>query len=145
MKDFYKILEVENNATPDKIKSQYKILARRYHPDKGGDADKFRQIAEAYENLSDPSKKKIYDMNINLRPTLVDSFFGNKNFYNNFSNIDHIFSNLNINNISESKETIIRNNMKFEKITRNHNGKKIIILTETNLQNGNKSQKIIEQ
>ena len=58
MKDFYKILEVEKNATADKIKSQYKILARKYHPDKGGDPDKFKEISEAYENLSDPNKKK---------------------------------------------------------------------------------------
>ena len=58
MKDFYKILEVEKNASPDKIKSQYKILARKYHPDKGGDPDKFKEISEAYENLSDPNKKK---------------------------------------------------------------------------------------
>ena len=53
--------------------------------------------------------------------------------------------NINISNYSESRQTNIRDNIKIEKITRNHNGKKIIIITETNLHTGNKSQKIIEQ
>ena len=141
MKDFYKILEVEKNATPDKIKSQYKILARRYHPDKGGDPDKFKEISEAYENLSDPNKKKIYDINQNPQTALFNSFF----FDRNLSNLDHMFSNININNISESRQTSFANKIKIEKIVRNHNGKKITIITETNLENGNKSQKIIQQ
>jgi len=141
MKDFYKILEVEKNATPDKIKSQYKILARKYHPDKGGDPDKFKEISEAYENLSDPNKKKIYDINRNPQTSLFNSFF----FDRHLSNLDNIFSNINIHNISESRQTSFTNKIKIEKIVRNHNGKKITIITETNLENGNKNQKIIEQ
>ena len=133
MKDFYKILEVEKNASPDKIKSQYKILARKYHPDKGGDPDKFKEI-------SDPNKKKIYDINQNPQTALFNSFF----FDRNLSNLDHMFSNININNISESRQTSFTNKIKIEKIVRNHNGKKITIITETNLENGNKTQKIIQ-
>lgn len=140
MKDFYKILEVEKNASPDKIKSQYKILARKYHPDKGGDPDKFKEISEAYENLSDPNKKKIYDINQNPQTALFNSFF----FDRNLSNLDHMFSNININNLSESRQTSFTNKIKIEKIVRNHNGKKITIITETNLENGNKTQKIIQ-
>ena len=66
MNNPYKTLGVEENADDIQIKKAYKKLAMQHHPDKGGDADKFRQIAEAYENLSDPSKKKIYDMNITI-------------------------------------------------------------------------------
>ena len=49
MKDFYKILGVGKNATPDEIKKAYKNLAHKYHPDKGGDAEKFKEINEAYQ------------------------------------------------------------------------------------------------
>ena len=61
MKDFYKILGVGKNATPDEIKKAYKNLAHKYHPDKGGDAEKFKEINEAYQVLSNESKRKQYD------------------------------------------------------------------------------------
>ncbi len=63
-KDYYKILGVERNATEAKIKSAYRKLARQYHPDvnKSPDAvNKFKDINEAYEVLSDKEKKSRYD------------------------------------------------------------------------------------
>lgn len=63
-KDYYKILGVERDATEAKIKSAYRKLARQYHPDvnKSPDAvDKFKDINEAYEVLSDKEKKNRYD------------------------------------------------------------------------------------
>lgn len=64
-KDFYKLLEVSRNATPDEIKRAYRKLAMKYHPDKNpGDKnaeDKFKEVSEAYEVLSDPKTKKAYD------------------------------------------------------------------------------------
>jgi curved DNA-binding protein len=63
--DYYKILEVDRTATPKDIKSAYRKLARKYHPDlnpKDSDAKKnFQQINEANEVLSDPEKRKKYD------------------------------------------------------------------------------------
>jgi DnaJ-class molecular chaperone len=61
-KDFYKILNVEKNATEDEIRKSYKKLALQYHPDKNNGSDeRFKEIAEAYSVLSDKDKKAQYD------------------------------------------------------------------------------------
>ena len=64
-KDYYRILGLERNATPTDIKKAYRKLARKYHPDVNpGDktaGDKFSEINEAHEVLSDPEKRKKYD------------------------------------------------------------------------------------
>jgi DnaJ family protein C protein 7 len=64
-KDFYKILGVERDATDNDIKKAYRKLAIVHHPDKNPDdadaADKFKEIGEAYETLSDPEKRARYD------------------------------------------------------------------------------------
>src|SRR5262245_36572889 len=63
-KDYYKILGVARDADDKTIKSAYRKLARKYHPDvaKGKDAgDRFREVTEAYEVLSDPEKRRRYD------------------------------------------------------------------------------------
>ncbi|MGC9031245.1 MAG: molecular chaperone DnaJ [Minisyncoccia bacterium] len=61
MKDYYKILGVSKNASQEEIKKAYYNLAHKYHPDKGGDAEKFKEILEAYQVLSDTEKRKQYD------------------------------------------------------------------------------------
>ena len=62
MKDYYKILGVDTNTSYDEIKKAYRKLAHQYHPDKGGgDEAKFKEINEAYQVLSDQSKRNQYD------------------------------------------------------------------------------------
>jgi len=63
--DFYKILGVKRDAKPDEIKKAYRRLARKYHPDVNpGDKaaeERFKQMSEAFDVLSDPKKRKVYD------------------------------------------------------------------------------------
>ena len=61
MKDYYKILGVQKGATPEDIKKAYRRLAHKYHPDKGGDATRFKEVSEAYQVLSDIDKRAQYD------------------------------------------------------------------------------------
>ena len=63
--DFYKVLGVDKNATAQEIKKAYRKLALKYHPDHNpGDKaaeEKFKQVSEAYEVLSDEEKRAKYD------------------------------------------------------------------------------------
>lgn len=58
---FYDILGISNNSSKDEIKKAYKKMAIQHHPDKGGDPEKFKEIARAYEVLNDDDKKRKYD------------------------------------------------------------------------------------
>ncbi len=60
-KDYYKVLGVKDDASTDEIKKAFKKLARKHHPDAGGDETRFKDISEAYDVLSDKDKRTEYD------------------------------------------------------------------------------------
>ena len=58
--DYYDLLGVSRQASDKDLKNAFKNKAREHHPDKGGDPEKFKQINEAYQNLSDPQKRQLF-------------------------------------------------------------------------------------
>lgn len=60
-KDYYEVLGVKQDATQDEIKSAFRKLARKYHPDAGGDEVKFKEVSEAYDTLGNEQKRRQYD------------------------------------------------------------------------------------
>lgn len=78
MKDYYKILNVDKNATLDEIKKAYRNLSKKYHPDVNPDGEeKFKEIAEAYNVLSNETKRKQYD-GVDIQDFIAQHF---KNVY----------------------------------------------------------------
>ena len=74
--DYYKLLGVSPDATTAQIKSAYRKLAKRYHPDVNDSpdaAEKFREITEAYDTLTDPDRRRRYDRLHGTRTGTSDS------------------------------------------------------------------------
>lgn len=94
-KDYYQILGVDKNASADQIKSAYRKLAMKYHPDRNQGnaeaAEKFKEINEAHEVLSDETKRKNYDM-YGSADGNMGGFGGG--FEGGFGDFSDIFSNI---------------------------------------------------
>ncbi len=59
--EYYDLLGVSKTASQDEIKRAFRKKAHEHHPDKGGDAEQFKKLNEAYQTLSDPQKRQQYD------------------------------------------------------------------------------------
>src|SRR5579884_3126241 len=70
--DYYKVLGVQQDASTSDIKTRYKLLAKKYHPDiKGGDDKKMSSINKAYGILSDPKKRYEYNKEFSRSKAVV--------------------------------------------------------------------------
>lgn len=96
--NLYEELELPRDCTAEQIKNQYRALAQKHHPDKGGDIEKFRAIKLAYEVLSDPSRRAEYDStgNVhdfkNVQQEAIENL--SKVFHNVINNVDPQENNL---------------------------------------------------
>ena len=93
-RDYYEVLGVSKSDSADSIKSQYRKLALKFHPDRNKSpeaAEHFKEISEAYAVLSDPEKKKLYDQyghaGVDGKYSTEDIFSGAR------GNFDEVFSN----------------------------------------------------
>lgn len=158
--NYYDILEVNKNASPEIIEKAYKTLVKKYHPDlqendlKIKYEEKIKKINEAYEILSDYEKRKNYDLNlknneiskddynslinenINLKNEI--NYLKNtiKNYKNNFENNINYINNPKINKIYEN------NNIKNDEINYNTNKPNYIEYTQNSQNNESNFKKI---
>ena len=140
-KNYYEILQINQNASPEIIEKAYKTLAKKYHPDLQEESNKkeaeeiLKEINEAYEILSDPNKKALYDQNLKNETISQEEYNEiyeeNQNLKNTINNMQHskytnskstsvnnINNNNNINSNNYDKYNNQNNNPNFEEIQR---------------------------
>ena len=136
--NYYEILEVNKNASPEIIEKAYKTLVKKYHPDLQQDEDKnkyeekIKKINEAYDILSDSEKRKKYDLNLKNTEISINDYNSlyqeNINLKNNLNilkeklnylnNIQNNYkkNNLNYNNLENNKNYSENNNINYNDI-----------------------------
>ena len=132
-KNYYQILNINENASKEEIKKAYHKLALQYHPDKNKDEgaeEKFKEISEAYDMLYNQNKNS----NVNMNPfdIFTNAFNINSNMFNHFNFSVNM---ANVSSVMKSTQTIIQNGQQItiEQITTtNPDGTTI---TETNILN----------
>ena len=106
-RDYYEVLGVSKTDSPDTIKSQYRKLALKFHPDRNKSpeaGEHFKEISEAYAVLADSEKRKIYDQyghaGVDGRYSREDIFQGART---NFDDVDRKSTRLNSSHIQKSR------------------------------------------
>jgi DnaJ-class molecular chaperone len=112
MKDLYKILNVSKDASENEIKSSYRKLALEHHPDRGGDAEKFKDINQAYEILSDQDKRDEYDTGGSLNSNPFPGF-DFASFNQQFQNFGFNFQSHMMNQTQSTQQKTIQGNIKL--------------------------------
>ncbi len=126
-KNYYDVLGVDKSATPDQIKSAYRKLAKQYHPDLNKDnpdaAEKFKEVNEAYECLSDSTKRANYDQFGSAEGVNPNDFFGGNagggfGGFGGFEDLFNIFGggfgNARANTAMQGEDLQIRINLTFK-------------------------------
>ena len=136
--NYYDILEVSKNASPEIIEKAYKTLVKKYHPDlqkneeKNKYEEKIKKINEAYSILSDSEKRKNYDLNLKNTEISINDYNSlyqeNINLKNNLNILKEKLNYLNNNQNNYEKNTFYYNNMKNNNIRNNNNNLKSNII-----------------
>lgn len=133
-KNYYDILEVNKNASPEVIEKAYKTLVKKYHPDlqdnnlKNEYEEKIKLINEAFEVLSDSEKRKNYDLNLKQTEFSIEDYNNLisenlnlkneinylKNNLNNYKNNNQNNINNNLNNNANNKNSNYSNNINYQ-------------------------------
>lgn len=139
-KNYYDILQINKNASPEIIEKAYKTLVKKYHPDlqennlKNEYEEKIKKINEAYEILSDTEKRKKYDLNLKLTEITEEDYNilynENINLKNEINNLKNINKNSNYNsndtiNKNENNNNYYKNTINQNNINENIYNKKI--------------------
>tara|TARA_Y100000389_G_C17454692_1_gene517304 strand:+ start:2502 stop:2990 length:489 start_codon:yes stop_codon:yes gene_type:complete len=131
---YYKILDLKNNASDDEIKKAYKKMAVKYHPDKNPDnkeeaEKKFKEIAEAYEILTNKEKYK------NENPFVNNSPFNHPGFAQGFVNphdiFNQMFKDMNLGNMHVNIQQVRPVHVMRSSSVKIVNGKRIETIKET--------------
>ena len=103
--NYYKLLEVDRDASPEVIEKAYKTLVKKYHPDlqesnmRQKSEEKLKLINEAYEVLSNPDSRAKYDATLKQSEVSEEDFNRlseeNRNLYNEINNLKHTTNNIN--------------------------------------------------
>lgn len=140
--NYYDILEVSKNASPEIIEKAYKTLVKKYHPDLQQDEnknkyeEKIKKINEAYDILSDPEKRKKYDLNLKNTEISINDYNSlyqeninlknnlnilkeKLNYLNNIQN-NYEINNLNYTNLENNSENFLNNNLNSNKNNENY-------------------------
>lgn len=105
MKNYYEILEVSENASYEVIEKAYKVLAKKYHPDAWSNnqsywaEDRFKEITEAYQTLSNDKLRKEYDIMIGINNSFEDKY---NNLYNENEKLKQEVNRMKIKNKSDN-------------------------------------------
>ena len=113
MKNYYEILEVNANASPEVIEKAYKALAKKYHPDRWGKNKvfaerKFKDISEAYSVLSNPELKQNYDMQLYAANSQYNSKYND--LYAENERLKQELNNIKTNKYYNNMNNVINNN-----------------------------------
>ena len=152
MRDYYQILGINKKCDENEIKKAYRKLAVKYHPDKNPDGEEhFKEIAEAYEVLSNKTKRQQYDMGgmaglegmqgVRINPhDIFREFFGGQHPFEEIFGMGqgqqvHIFSNMGgpcgmTMGHSTSTETTIRNGQRHTKTTTRYADGRVEVQTQ---------------
>jgi curved DNA-binding protein len=113
--DHYSTLGVSKNASEKDIKTAFRKLAAQHHPDKGGDHKKFVEIKEAYETLSNPQKRQMYDQFGTADPNQRQHQYRSQNFSGGFDDIfDQMFSNFGFRGQAPNRNSTIQAEVTIE-------------------------------